>query len=92
MEKIYVIGSMKNSKEIEYVARGIKATDSYLVRYAYPIGCTNSLTDAIEKAFANIRWCNSLYVVKKADGSLGDGTLYEIAYARTLHKEIIFVN
>lgn len=91
--KIFVIGSMINSKEIEFSARALNTIDGYIVRYAKPIDEEiDDISYAISQAFNNIEWCDSLYVIKKNNGELGHGTIYEIEYARRLKKEIFYLN
>lgn len=91
--KIYVIGSMTNSKEIEFAARALNTVKGNYVKYAKPIHeDIIDMKSAIHEAFDNIEWCDSLYVVKKLNGELGEGTIYEIEYARRLRKEIFYLN
>ena len=91
--KIFVTGSMINSKEIEFAARALNTVDGNNVKYAKSID--EEIYDIeyiICQAFNNIEWCDSLYVVKKHSGELEPETIYEIEYARRLRKEIFYLN
>lgn len=90
--KIFVIGSMINSKEIEFSARALKTVDGNTVRYEEPIDEIENISCAINKAFDNIEWCDRVYVVRENNGELGDRTTCEIEYARRLRKEIYYLN
>lgn len=84
---------MINSKEIEFAARALNTVEGNCVKYAKPIN--KEIEDvgyAIYEALNNIEWCDILYVVKKNNGELGHGTIYEIEYARRLRKEILYLN
>ena len=91
--KIFVIGSMINSKEIEFAARALNTVDDNIVKYAKPIDEEiYNIEYYICEAFNNIEWCDSLYVVKKNSGELDSETIYEIEYARRLRKETHYLN
>ena len=91
--KIFIIGSMKNSKEIEFSARALNTVDGNTVRYAKPINEEiEDISNAIHEAFDNIEWCDRVYVVRKNNGEIGNGTTYEIEYARRLRKEVYYLN
>lgn len=91
--KIFVIGSMINSKEIEFSARALNTVGGNYARYEQPIHEEiEDISCAIHKAFDNIEWCDSVYVVRKNNGELGNGTIYEIEYASRLGKEICYLN
>ena len=42
----------------------------------------------VENAFANIRNADLIAVVLKPDGTIGDGTTYEMVYAESLGKPV----
>lgn len=91
--KIFVIGSAINSKEIEFAARALKTVEGNTVRYVNPIDEEiENISCAINKAFDNIEWCDSVYIVRENNGELGDRTTCEIEYARRLRKEIYYLN
>lgn len=90
---IIVIGSMINSKEIEFSARALNTIDGYTVRYAKPID--EEIEDfkcAISRLFNDIQWCDMVYVVRKNNCEIGHGTIYLIEYASRLGKEIYYLN
>lgn len=91
--KIFVTGSIVNSKEIEFAGRALDTVDGNIVKYAKPIDEEiYNIEYHIWEAFNNIEWCDSLYVVKKNSGELDSETIYEIEYARRLRKEIFYLN
>lgn len=91
--KIFVTGSIINSKEIEFAARALNTVDGNIVKYAKAIDEEiYGIEYHIYETFNNIEWSDSLYVVKKNNGELDRETIYEIEYARRLRKEIFYLN
>lgn len=91
--KIFLTGSMINSKEIEFAGRALNTVNGNIVKYAKPIDEEiYDIEHIICQAFNDIEWCDSLYVVKNNSGELGRETIYEIEYARRLRKEIFYLN
>ena len=85
--KVFIIGS------ISCMERIIEATISFMdkgciVKHVKPEP-DKSLEYLIDKAFNNIKEADLIVAVEKNDGSLGEGTLYELAFAKYLNKEII---
>lgn len=87
--RICVIGSMTYAKTVEWVAYEFKKKPQYEVWYAKP--SKESLEKLIYKAFEEIRKADKVIVVRKPNGSIGVGTLYEKVYAETLGKEVIIL-
>lgn len=87
-KKVYVIGSISNYSRItkaayEYTEMGND------VNYVFPQP-DKSLKELIVDCFHRIREADLIVVVVKDDGSIGDGVTYEIVYAESLGKDIIY--
>lgn len=50
-----------------------------------------SFNECISQCYNNIEWANVIIVIKKEDGTIGDGVSYEMEYARRLNKKIIIM-
>lgn len=85
IENVYVIGPMSRSKEIKEHAKWKATITGLNVKYTDPYSL-ESLEFLISKAFDNIEKADLIEVVKKEDGTIGDGTLYEMEYAIRLGK------
>jgi hypothetical protein len=57
------------------------------VRYVKP-ECDKSFEECVSSCFDNIEWADSIYVILKSDGTIGQGVTYEIEYAKRLNKKI----
>ena len=87
---IFVIGSIKQKDQIKTTAENLKKLCGCDVAYV----CDNpfkSFECLVNDAFDRIEKADQIVVVRKPDGSIGDGTTYEVAYARRLKKPVIFV-
>ncbi len=40
----------------------------------------------------SFEWADSIYAVRKPDGTIGQGVTYESEYAKRLNKEIQYIN
>jgi hypothetical protein len=41
--------------------------------------------------YEHIDWCDAVYILKKENGDLCDGVVYEKVYAEKQHKEIVYI-
>lgn len=85
--KVFVIGSMTRLDEIKKVAnmRSKAGNDVEYVK-SEPEKTFSTLVD---KAFDHISKADKVVAVTKCDGSLGEGTIYELAFAKFLGKNIV---
>ena len=90
-KKIYIIGSISNYKEITKAAYEYYDKADYDINYVFPQP-NRSLKELIIECFEKIREADIIVVVKKDNGSIGDGTTYEVVYAETLGKDIVYYN
>ena len=85
--KAFIIGPISRANRIEDVARYYIKCGYHEVRYVHSQP-NKSLEDLINEAYNNIQWADEVIVVRKEDGSLGNGTLYEYVYAKRINKII----
>lgn len=83
---IYIIGSMSNYDKIQEAVQCFERQGQQ-PRYAQP--STDNLPTCIERCYTNIDWANVVIAVPKDDGTFGNGTTYEIAYAKHIGKYVI---
>jgi hypothetical protein len=50
-----------------------------------------NLDDYIMLRYEHIDWCDAVYILKKENGDLCDGVVYEKVYAEKQHKEIVYI-
>lgn len=85
-KKAFVIGSMSNMSAIDWAATQCvyvhKSVDQVRSQPNKP------LDELISECFDKIKDADIVYVVRKKDWTIGNGTLYEMEYARRLGKEI----
>lgn len=84
MYDIYIIGTLSRFDEIQ------KAALHYL-SLGYSVAIVRLQPDKVKEkiifeCFKNIDKCKKIVAVPHEDGTLGDGTLYEKAYATALGK------
>lgn len=84
---IYIIGSLSNSDVIEDVAELFANMADADITYVKPQP-DKSHEELIHQCYEKIKVSDIVVAVVKKDGTLGDGTLYEIEYARSLGKKI----
>ena len=93
MKKQYVIGSLSQYKTIESVANALRQTkptcptDQTEVRYIKPEP-NKSFEQCVQTCFDNIEWADIIHIIRKPDGTIGQGVTYEAEYARRLRKPI----
>lgn len=85
--KTYVIGSLSNILDITRLAH-ILSGHGDLVK-SVKLENNKSFAECVAKCFDNIEWCDRVVVVTKPNGLLGNGTTYEIEYAKRLNKPVI---
>lgn len=90
-KNIFIIGSLSREKRIEETAKFLRS-----------IGCNvdhvrkqpdKDFTTLVYEAFQKISEADSIVAVQKEEGGLGEGTTYEVAFARFIGKDVyIFQN
>lgn len=88
MSKVYVIGSISETPEINRVSEALH-TLKHIVRCIKPIKTTYK--DAVHECYNNIAWCDILVVIAKSDGSLGESVTHELCFAEFLDKSIYII-
>ena len=88
--KIYITGSLKQVREIKLIAEILLKTKGNDVRYVDGIK-ELILEDYIKKRYGCIDWCDTVYILKKENGEVCDGVVYEKVYAEKKHKEIVYI-
>lgn len=88
MKKIFIIGSLKHADVIEKYAESLKK--KYEVDYVKKER-NKILSSLIRQAFDKIEKADIIVAVCKEDGTFGDGTCYEMEYARRVRKTIMMV-
>lgn len=86
--KLCFIGSMSCAKTIENTAKEYEQ-EGYCVQYVRPRP-KEPIVSLIEDAFDMIDWAEIVIPIPKKDGSFGEGTLYEMAYAKRKGKIILY--
>lgn len=89
--KIYVTGSLIQHREIRLIAYTLSTINGYVVRFVKSHAELN-LEDCIKLRYDNIDWCDAVYILKREDGGLPDGVIYEKVYAQKQHKDIFYIN
>lgn len=87
--RIFIIGSLKQNKELEKLAC-ILTSLNHTVVYAKDVNGTPHELDIpiIRNTYDTIQWAEKVIALKKPDGTFGHGTLYEIAYAESIGKAV----
>ena len=89
MKKAYIIGSLTQSSLIKKVAMDLPI--KYSVRYVYSQP-DKDFQDLVKECYDNIEWADIIYVIKKKDGTIGNGVTYELEYAKRLKKQIVLID
>lgn len=92
MIRIYIIGSLS---DYEYICKTRDCLDS--IRVDFVVKCVvpqpdKELSFLIDQAYENILASSIVIAVSKSDGTYGDGTLYEIEFARVHNIPVIRIN
>lgn len=88
--KVLVLGSMSQHKEIMNLVKRLEAPGDAIVDYAKPEG--KDFEDVVSGIFDKIENCDIIFALKKPDGSIGKGLVYELEYARRLKKMVVCVS
>ena len=89
MKRIFIIGSLSQVNELKEIADVLRK--DFDVTYVHPRP-NDTIDVIIHDAFDEIEKCNHVVALRKPDKSFGRGTLYEIEFAKRIHKPITFVN
>lgn len=88
-EKAFVIGSLSQEKQIKKLA--ISLMDKYYV-YFVEKQPEKSFEVLVKDTFDNISFCDVIFVLLKPDGTIGQGTTYEVEFAKRIGKKVEYVN
>jgi hypothetical protein len=88
MSKIYVIGPMIELQEINRVCEALHKL-KHEVRCVKPIKTTYQ--DAVRDCYNNIAWCDTLVVIAKSDGRMGESVIHELCFAEYFDKTIYII-
>lgn len=86
-DKLYVIGSLSQSKAIMDWANYYISTGRYRVRYVKRED-GKSFESLVRKCFLNILWADRILIICKPDGSCGQGCTYEKVFAKLIGKRV----
>ena len=89
-DNIYIIGSLSQQEKIEKLGKCLMNNIDGSVRYVKKENDL-SFNECISQCYDNIEWADDVIVVKKENGTIGDGVSYEMEYARRLNKKIIVI-
>ena len=81
-QKIFIVGSISQEEQIKKLADKFNTT-MYVKHQP-----NKSFKQLVSEAFTNIEEADLIIAVKKPDGTFGEGTTYELEYARRLGKRI----
>lgn len=88
-DKAFVIGSLSQEKQIQKLA--ISLMDKYYVYFVEKEPC-KPFDILVKEAFDNISNCDVIFVLLKPDGTIGQGTTYEVEFARRMGKKVEYIN
>lgn len=88
-DKAFVIGSLSQEQEIEKIAFSLM--DKYYV-YFVEKQPEKSFEVLVKDTFDNISFCDVIFVLLKPDGTIGQGTTYEVEFAKRIGKKVEYVN
>ena len=90
--KVYVIGSLSSILQEERIQNIAFKYEQMGCKVEYVKKISTDLTfDLITDCFSNIEWADLIVVIPKSlePLSFGDGTMYEMEYARRLNKHVV---
>lgn len=85
---VYIIGSLSNLETIEYIATQLSFFTGYSVKHVQREP-GRDLQTLIDKCYEQIEKSFVVVAVPKKNGEMGDGTLYEITYAKRHNVPVI---
>lgn len=88
--KIYITGSMTQIREIRLISEILLKVKDNDVRFVDGIK-ELTLEDYIKKRYGFIDWCDVVYILRKENGEICDGVVYEKVYVQKQHKEIVYI-
>ncbi len=88
-DKAFVIGSLSQEQEIEKIAFSLM--DKYYV-YFVSKQPNKSFDILVKEAFDTISISDVIFVLLKPDGTIGQGTTYEIEFAKRMNKKIEYIS
>lgn len=88
-DKAFVIGSLSQEQEIEKIAFSLM--DKYYV-YFVSKQPNKSFDILVKEAFDTISMSDVIFVLLKPDGTIGQGTTYEIEFAKRMNKKIEYIS
>ena len=84
--KVFVIGSLSCKDRIDAVAAFMRELgDNVETVQSQP---DKSFEDVVYDTYSKIESADRIVVVTKEDGSIGEGTTYEVAFAKFLGKQV----
>ena len=88
-QKAFIIGSSQQEAEIQQLAADMQ--NKYKVNYITK-QTDKSFEELVSNAFTNIENADLIVALKKPDNTFGQGTTYELEFAKRLRKQIRIVN
>lgn len=88
-DKAFVIGSLSQEQEIEKIAFSLM--DKYYV-YFVSKQPNKSFDILVKEAFDTILISDVIFVLLKPDGTIGQGVIYEIEFAKRMNKKIEYIS
>lgn len=88
--KIYVTGSIAQLREIRLISEVLAKTKGNDIRFVEGMKELN-FEEYIKMRYGYIDWCDALYILRKENGEVCDGVVYEKVYAEKQHKEIVHI-
>lgn len=90
MKRVYVIGSLTKEKEIYDTAMFIKLNGDFDVHYVKKRPGSQKIL--IEECFDEIEKADVVIAMEKSNFVFGNGTMYEIEYARRCKKIVLYTD
>lgn len=91
MDKVVIIASLSQEDDIKKV-RDHYFNMGYLVDYPKAQFNNKSFREIVEDYFYRISLADKVVAITKDDGSFGEGSIYELAFAKFLNKPIEIIN
>lgn len=91
MDKVVIIASLSQEDDIKDV-KDYYLSLGYLVAYPKAQFNNKSFHEIVEDYFYEISLADKVVAITKDDGSFGEGSTYELAFAKFLNKPIEIIN